>query len=108
MQKVVAAREMSSDVKLLVADQPTRGIDIGTATFIHDQIVKMRDENRAILLSSADMNEVLELSDSLIVIYEGKIVAYFKDSSEVSEEDLGLYMLGLKQMSIEGISEVSK
>lgn len=108
MQKVVAAREMSSDVKLLVADQPTRGIDIGTATFIHDQIVKMRDENRAILLSSADMNEVLELSDSLIVIYEGKIVAYFKDSSEVSEEDLGLYMLGLKQMSIEEISEVSK
>ncbi len=108
MQKVVAAREMIGDLKLLVADQPTRGIDVGTASFMHDQIVKMRDDNTAVLLSSADINEVMELSDSMIVMYEGEIVAYFKTTHGLSEEELGLYMLGLKRMSLEEISEVAK
>lgn len=107
MQKVVAAREMFGDVKILVADQPTRGIDVGTATFMHDQIVEMRDRDVAILLSSADINEVLELSDSLIVMYEGEIVAYFKNTDGITEEELGLYMLGLKKMSPEEIGEVA-
>lgn len=108
MQKVVAAREMSGDLKLLVADQPTRGIDVGTASFMHDQIVLMRDRGTAVLLSSADINEVLELSDSLVVMYEGEIVAYFKTAKGVSEEELGLYMLGLKRMTSEEISGVAK
>lgn len=99
IQKVVAAREMSGDVNLLVADQPTRGIDIGTASFMHDQIVQMRDEGKAVLLVSADINEVLELSDSLIVMFEGEIVAYFKDVKNLSEEELGLYMLGINKMN---------
>lgn len=103
MQKVVAAREMSVDMQLLVADQPTRGIDVGTAAFIHDKIVELRDEGVAVLLVSADINEVLEVSDSIIVMYEGEISAYFKDLKKVSEEILGEYMLGIKKMSAEEI-----
>ena len=108
MQKVVAAREMQGEPKILIADQPTRGIDVGTASFMHDQIVEMRDRDVAILLSSADINEVLELSDSLIVMYGGEIVAYFKDTKGITEEELGLYMLGLKRMKPEEISEVAR
>ena len=104
MQKVVAAREMSVEMSLLVADQPTRGIDVGTAAFIHETIIKLRDTGAGILLSSADINEVLELSDSLIVMYDGEITGFFVDSSELSEEELGLYMLGLKQMDPEQIA----
>lgn len=106
MQKVVAAREMSGDVKLLVADQPTRGIDVGTATFMYDRLISMRDQGCAVLLVSADINEVLEVSDSLIVMYEGEIVAYFDSVEGLSEEELGLYMLGLKKMSAEEIGGV--
>ncbi len=107
MQKVVAAREMSGDVQLLVADQPTRGIDVGTATFMHDQLVEMRDNGAAVLLVSADINEVLELSDSLIVMYEGEIVAYFDHTEHLTEEELGLYMLGIKKMSEEEVRKVT-
>lgn len=98
IQKVVVAREMSFPMKLLIADQPTRGIDVGTADFIHRRIIELRDEGKAVLLSSADINEVLELSDSLIVMYDGKITGYFKNTVGITEEELGLYMLGLKNM----------
>ena len=101
MQKVVAAREMTSDLSVLVADQPTRGIDVGAASFIHDMIVELRDEGKAILLVSADINEVMELSDSLAVFYDGEISGYFEDASLATEEELGLYMLGLKKMTPE-------
>lgn len=107
MQKVVAAREMTGEVDILIADQPTRGIDVGAAKFIHEQLVGMRDNDTAILLSSADINEVLNVSDSLIVFYNGKISAYFKDASEVTENELGLYMLGIKSMSEEEIRGVT-
>ena len=108
MQKVVAAREMSEDIEVLVADQPTRGVDVGTASFIHDQLVSIRDGGAAILLISADINEVMEMSDRLIVMYDGKISGYFNDLSNLSEEELGYYMLGLKQMSPEEIEEVTR
>ena len=85
MQKVVAAREMSEDIEVLVADQPTRGVDVGTASFIHDQLVSIRDGGAAILLISADINEVMEMSDRLIVMYDGKISGYFNDLSNLSE-----------------------
>ena len=101
IQKVVAAREMTSALEVLVADQPTRGIDVGAATFVHKMIVKLREEGKAILLVSADINEVMELSDSLAVFYEGEISGYFEDASTVSAEELGLYMLGLKKMTKE-------
>ena len=107
MQKVVAAREMSTSMKILIADQPTRGIDIGTATFIHDKIVELRDQGAAILLVSADINEVMEVSDSLIVMYEGSIAAYFENIKDVTEESLGEYMLGIKRMSEDEIKGVS-
>lgn len=106
MQKVVAAREMSTDMKILIADQPTRGIDVGTAAFIHDKIVELRDHDVAVLLVSADINEVMEVSDSLIVMFEGEISAYFEDVKTVTEEELGLYMLGIKKMTKEEIQGV--
>ncbi|MDN6699318.1 MAG: ATP-binding cassette domain-containing protein, partial [Staphylococcus equorum] len=103
IQKVVAARELSVPMSVLIADQPTRGIDVGTAAFIHDTIVNLRDQGAGILLSSADLNEVLELSDSLIVMYDGEITGYFEDSTMLEEEELGLYMLGIKRMEKEVI-----
>lgn len=101
IQKVVVAREFSSEPKLIIANQPTRGIDVGSTEFIRKQLVKLRDEGAAVLLVSADLNEVMELSDSLMVMYEGEIVAYFEDATKVNEMDLGMYMLGLKRMSEE-------
>ena len=101
MQKVVAAREMSIDMDVLVADQPTRGIDVGTAALIHQQMVEKRDAGAGVLLVSADMNEVLELSDSLVVFYDGEITAYFEDAKNLTEEELGLYMLGIERMTPE-------
>lgn len=107
VQKVVAAREMEGDVELLVADQPTRGIDIGAASFIHDQLIEMRKDGAAIILVSADINEVLTVSDSVLVFYEGEITAYFNDASNCDEEILGRYMLGLEKMSKEKMMEVN-
>jgi len=106
IQKVVAAREMTSELEILVADQPTRGIDVGAATFVHKMLVKLRDEGKAVLLVSADINEIMELSDSIAVFYEGEISGYFEDASLVTEEELGLYMLGLKKMSAEQLKGV--
>jgi general nucleoside transport system ATP-binding protein len=99
MQKVVVARECSTDPLLLIAEQPTRGVDVGAAQLIHQKLLEMRNENCAILLLSADLNEIIELSDSLLVMYEGEIVSYYENPSEVSEEELGLCMLGLKKQS---------
>lgn len=108
VQKVVAAREMEGDVELLVADQPTRGIDIGAASFIHDQLIEMRKEGAAIILVSADINEVLAVSDSILVFYEGEITAYFDDASNCDEEILGRYMLGLNRMAKEEMTGVNQ
>ena len=103
MQKVVAARELSGDVAFLIADQPSRGIDVGAAKAIHQKILALRDRGTAVLLVSADLNEVMELSDSLMVMYDGEVVAYFPDASKVEEQELGSYMLGLKKQSEEEI-----
>lgn len=99
MQKVVAARELSSNVKVVVAEQPTRGIDPGAAELIRQQLVKLRDEGAAVILISADLNEVLELSDSCMVMYNGEINGYFEDTKNLTEEELGYYMLGVKSMN---------
>jgi simple sugar transport system ATP-binding protein len=97
MQKVVAAREFSSSPKLIIANQPTRGIDVGASEFIRNKLVSMRDEGCAVLLITADLNEVLEVSDNLIVMCDGEIVAYFEDVSTLTEDELGEYMLGLRK-----------
>ena len=108
IQKVVVAREFSSEPDLIVINQPTRGIDVGATEFVRRQIVRLRDKGAAVLLISADLNEVLGLSDSLIVMCEGKIGAYFPDTSSVTEEELGEYMLGLKTMTPEEIGGVCR
>ncbi len=97
MQKVVLARELSSRPRVLIAAQPTRGIDIGAAEFVRQQLLKRRSEGLAILLVSADLAEVLSLSDRLAVMYNGKLVAAFDDPQALSEEEVGLYMLGVQR-----------
>lgn len=96
MQKVVVARECSTGPLLLIAEQPTRGVDIGAAQFIHQKLLELRDAGCAIVLVSADLNEILEMSDTLLVLYEGEIAARLDSPSSVSEEELGLYMLGIR------------
>lgn len=101
MQKVIVAREFSTSPAVLIADQPTRGVDVGAIEFIHRKIVEIRDKGCAVLLVSADLNEVLELADSIIVMCQGKISGYFPSAKELSEEELGYYMLGVKKQSEE-------
>ena len=103
MQKVVVARECSLSPTLLIAEQPTRGVDVGATQIIHQNLLRLRKQNTAILLVSADLNEAVKLSDHLIVMFEGQIAAYFEHPSEVGEERLGLAMLGLEIMSPEEI-----
>jgi simple sugar transport system ATP-binding protein len=99
IQKVVVAREFSGGGNCIVADQPTRGIDVGAAGFIHEELIRLRDGGAAILLISADLAEVMDMSDRLIVLYGGETAAFFDSASGVSEEELGLYMLGIKKQS---------
>jgi len=91
-QKLVAAREVARDPKVLVAAQPTRGLDVGAIEYLHRRLVEERDEGRAILLLSLELDEVLSLSDRLLVMYEGRIVA--EHGTDVDEEQIGLEMLG--------------
>lgn len=99
IQKVIVAREFTNNCDCIIANQPTRGIDIGAAKFIHKKLVELRDKNAAVLLLSADLSEIKSLSDSLLVIYNGQFVAYFEDASKVSEEELGKYMLGIEKQT---------
>ncbi|MBQ9437201.1 MAG: ABC transporter ATP-binding protein, partial [Lachnospiraceae bacterium] len=106
IQKVVVAREFSNHPALIIADQPTRGIDVGATEFIRKKLVELSRSGIAVLLVSADLNEVMELSDSLIVMHNGKIQAYFEDTARLTDEEMGEYMLGLKQQSPEQIGRV--
>ena len=94
-QKVVLARELSRDVKLVVASQPTRGLDVGSIEFVYEKLLSERSANRAILLISSELDEVLELADRIAVIYKGEIVG--EVGPDVSREKLGLMMAGIKQ-----------
>jgi simple sugar transport system ATP-binding protein len=91
-QKVVAAREIARDPQILIAAQPTRGLDVGAIEFLHRRLVAERDEGRAILLVSLELDEILSLSDRILVLYEGRIVA--EHAGDVSEDQIGLEMLG--------------
>jgi simple sugar transport system ATP-binding protein len=92
-QKVIVARELYGEPKLLIAAQPTRGLDVGSTEFVHQQILNERDKGKAILLVSADLEEILSLSDRIAVIYEGEIVAIL-DPKKTNEKELGLLMTG--------------
>jgi len=91
-QKVVAAREIARDPKVLIAAQPTRGLDVGAIEYLHRRLVEERDEGRAILLISLELEEIFSLSDRILVLYEGRIAG--EHEGEVSEEQIGLEMLG--------------
>ncbi|WP_456444490.1 ABC transporter ATP-binding protein [Deinococcota bacterium DY0809b] len=94
-QKIIVGRELARNPKLLVAAQPTRGVDIGAIEFIHQNIIEARDQGMAVLLVSADLNEVMSLSDRILVMYEGRIVGEVRPD-EVTEEQIGLLMAGLE------------
>jgi len=97
MQKLVVARELGMEPRLLVAAQPTRGVDIGAIEAIHERIVAERDRGTAVLVVSAELSEVMALADRIAVMYEGQITGVF-ETGAVTEEELGLYMLGVKRM----------
>jgi simple sugar transport system ATP-binding protein len=99
IQKVVVAREANADPDFLIAEQPTRGVDIGSANAIHKILIGLRNSGKAILLVSADLGEALAMSDRLIVMYSGEIAALFDNPAALSEQELGLYMLGIKRQS---------
>lgn len=106
IQKVVAARELTQEAEIIIAEQPTRGIDAGASELIRRKIVEFRDRGAAVLLISADLNEILELSDSAIVMHNGKISAYFKETDTLTEEELGYYMLGVKHQTEEEVNKI--
>jgi simple sugar transport system ATP-binding protein len=105
MQKVVVARELAEQPDLLLVAQPTRGVDLGATQFIWKTIASARDAGSAVLLTSADLSELLALSDRLLVFYRGKIVAAFRNSAAVSPETLGTYMLGLSTQTPDEMRE---
>ena len=100
-QKAIIAREVGRNKPLLVAVQPTRGLDVGAIEYIHSQIVAQRDEGKAVLLVSLELDEVMSLSDRILVMYEGEIVGQL-DPQKTNLQELGLYMSGAKRDSEEG------
>ena len=99
-QKAIIAREMDKESDLLVAVQPTRGLDVGAIEYIHSQLVSQRDAGKAVLLVSLELDEVMDVSDRILVMYEGEIVGEF-DPKTVSVQELGLYMAGGKKQTKE-------
>ncbi len=95
-QKVIVARELSRPIKFLVAAQPTRGLDVGSIEYIHSQILKRRDEGVAVLLVSTELDEILQLSDRIAVMFRGKIVAIVP-AEEATKEFIGLLMAGIPE-----------
>ena len=95
-QKAIVAREIDKDPELLVAVQPTRGLDVGAIEYIHKQLVAERDKGRAVLLVSLELDEVMDVPDRILVMYEGEIVGEL-DPKKTTQEELGLYMAGAKR-----------
>ena len=98
-QKAIIAREIDKNPSLLVAVQPTRGLDVGAIEYIHKQIVAQRDAGKAVLLVSLEMDEVLDVSDRILVMYEGEIVGEL-DPKTTTPEEMGLYMAGAKRKEV--------
>ena len=98
-QKAIIAREIDKDPQLLIAVQPTRGLDVGAIEYIHKQIVAQRDAGKAVLLVSLELDEVMDVSDRILVMYEGEIVGEL-DPKKTTAEELGLYMAGAKREDV--------
>ncbi|MCC8067786.1 MAG: ABC transporter ATP-binding protein [Clostridiales bacterium] len=96
-QKAIVAREIDKNPELLIAVQPTRGLDVGAIEYIHKQLIEQRDAGKGVLLVSLELDEVMNVSDRILVMYEGEIVGEF-DPKQVTVEELGLYMAGAKRM----------
>ena len=105
-QKAIVARELDRNHKLLIAVQPTRGLDVGAIEYIHEQIVADRDSGAAVLLVSLELEEVMNLSDRILVMYEGEIVGEL-DPKKTTVQELGLYMAGAKR-NVEAVEEVKQ
>jgi ABC-type uncharacterized transport system ATPase subunit len=97
IQKVVVARELSSDPEVIIASQPTRGIDVGSEEMVHNLLREARDRGKAIFLASADLDEILKLSNRILVIYNGELVAHLQNTARLTGQDLGPYMLGVQR-----------
>jgi simple sugar transport system ATP-binding protein len=93
-QKVIVAREFSRPIKFLVASQPTRGLDVGSIEYIHKRLIEKRDEGCAILLVSTELDEVMQLSDRIAVVYRGKVLDVL-DAKNATKELVGLLMAGI-------------
>ncbi|MDO4321777.1 MAG: ABC transporter ATP-binding protein [Lachnospiraceae bacterium] len=104
IQKVIVAREFSTAPDIIIANQPTRGIDVGAASFIRQRLLEFRDAGCAVILVSADLTEIFSLSDRLAVMYKGKFAGFFTDVGSVTEDELGQHMLGIKRAEVlEGV-----
>ena len=101
-QKAIVARELDRETPLLVAVQPTRGLDVGAIEAIHRHILRSRDSGNAVLLVSLELEEVLNLADRILVMYNGEIVGQF-NPKETSPNELGLYMSGAKRDDVNAI-----
>jgi simple sugar transport system ATP-binding protein len=95
-QKIIVAREFSRPIKLLIASQPTRGLDVGSVQYIHERIVRQRDEGLGVLIVSSELDEVLALADRIAVMYRGRMAGPF-DAATMTRERLGLLMAGAEQ-----------
>ncbi|MDZ4160027.1 MAG: heme ABC transporter ATP-binding protein, partial [Anaerolineaceae bacterium] len=93
-QKVIVAREFSRPIKLLVAAQPTRGLDVGSIEYIHNQLILKRDDGCAVLLVSTELDEILQLSDRIAVMYRGRIIDILP-VADATKEKIGLLMAGI-------------
>ena len=103
-QKIIVGREIERNPNLLIAVQPTRGLDIGAIEVIHNLLLDQREKDKAILLVTYELDQVLTLSDRILVMYEGEIVGEFLPK-EVTKEKLGLYMSGAKKDIVNAIKE---
>lgn len=104
IQKVIVAREFSTQPDIIIANQPTRGIDVGAIEFIRKRLLEFRDAGCAIILISADLTEIFSLSDRLAVMYKGKFAGFFNNVEDVTEDELGQHMLGIKKDDVlEGV-----
>ena len=98
-QKAIVAREVDCDPDLLIAVQPTRGLDVGAIENVHRQLVELRNEDKAVLLVSLELDDVMSVSDRILVMYEGEIVGQL-DPKKITVEELGLYMSGAKREEV--------
>ena len=94
-QKVIVARELSRAIRLIVASQPTRGLDVGSIEYVHSRLVAARDAGAGVLLISAELDEVMALADRIVVMYRGRLVGPF-DAGALTREQIGLLMAGVR------------